>query len=129
MVKHIRLASTWSLPMATIVEYKHLERDPKSVYQQLSIKGRRIKARTLYGSFMSEAEPMTVEEIAADYGLPVEAVKEAIAYCQSDPPEIREDYERDELLMEASGMNDPNYKHLPHPKLLPAEEIHRINRS
>ena len=35
---------------------------------------------------------MTPEEIAREYDLPVEAVKEAIAYCQTDPPEIREDF-------------------------------------
>ena len=82
--------------MSTATEYKYLERDPKSCYQQLSIKGRRIKARTLYGNFMSEEEPMTIEEIAEDRDLPIEAVKEAIAYCESDPPEIREDFEREE---------------------------------
>ena len=114
--------------MATVVEYKYLERDPKSVYNQLSIKGRRIKARTLYGRFMSEEEPMTVEEIAADYDLPVAAVREAIAYCQADPPEIREDFEREERLIEASGMNDPNYKYNPTPKPLSPQELARLLR-
>ena len=114
--------------MSTATQYKHLERDPKSVYKQLSIKGRRIKARTLYGRFMSDEDPMTVEEIAADYNLPLEAVEEAIRYCQSDPPEIREDFEREERLMEASGMNDPNYKFNPTPKRLHPEERARILR-
>ena len=115
--------------MSTATQYKFLERDPKSCYRQLSIKGRRIKARTLYGRYMSEEEPMTAEEIAEDYDLPIEAVLEAIAYCESDPPEIREDFERDERLMEASGMNEPSYKYNPSPRLLSAEEIARINRS
>src|SRR5439155_16721378 len=69
----------------TATTWKYLERDPKSSLKQLSIRGRRIRARTLYGMFMSAEEPMTPEEIAADYNLPLEAVKEAIAYCQSDP--------------------------------------------
>ena len=57
--------------------------------------------------FMSAEEPMTPEEIAADYRLPLEAVQEAIAYCQSDPPEIKEDFEREEHIMAATGMNEP----------------------
>ena len=36
------------------------------------------------------------EEIASEFNLPVEAVKEAIAYCQSNPSEIAEDFARDE---------------------------------
>ena len=98
--------------MASVsTQYKFLERDPKSSYKQLSIKGRRIRARILYGAYMSEEEPRTIEEIAADYDLPVDAVKEAIAYCESDPPEIREDFAREEAIMEATGMNDPAYKY------------------
>ena len=45
---------------------------------------------------MREEEPMTPEQVAAAFKLPVEAVQEAIAYCQSDPPEIRKDWEREE---------------------------------
>ena len=114
--------------MPTQTTWKYLERDPKSSYRQLSIKGRRIKARTLYGQYMSAEEPMTVEEIAKDRDLPIEAVKEAIAYCESDPPELRQDYTYDEMIMEAAGMNDPNYKYNPRPKPIAPEERARIRR-
>src|SRR5947209_12608211 len=90
--------------------WKYLAPNPKSAYKQLFIKGRRIRARTLYGMYMSADEPMTVEEIAREYDLSVDAVKEAIAYCQADPPEIKEDFEREERKMAATGMNDPDYK-------------------
>jgi uncharacterized protein (DUF433 family) len=109
--------------------WKYLARDPKSSYKQLSIIGRRVRARTLYGMFLSAEEPRTPEEIAADYGLPLEAVQEAIAYCQSDPPEIKEDFEREERLMEAMGMNDRDYKYGGKFKILPAEELARIFNS
>ena len=66
--------------------WKYLAPNPKSAYKQLFIQGRRIRARTLYGMYMSAEEPMAPEEIAREYDLPVEAVKEAIAYCQSNPP-------------------------------------------
>jgi uncharacterized protein (DUF433 family) len=93
------------------ITWKYLAPNPKSAYKQLFIAGRRIRARTLYGMYMSTEAPMTAEEIAQDYDLPVEAVKEAIAYCQTDPPEIKEDFEREERLMQATGMNDPDYKY------------------
>jgi uncharacterized protein (DUF433 family) len=95
----------------------------------LFIKGRRIRARTLYGLYMSAEEPLTPEEIAAEYDLPLEAVKEAIAYCQSNPPEIADDFPREEALMEATGMNDPDYKYHGKPKVLSPEEMARIRRS
>jgi uncharacterized protein (DUF433 family) len=95
---------------STSTIWKYLAPNPKSAYKQLFIHGRRIRARTLYGMYMSAEEPMTPEQIAQEYDLPVEAVKEAIAYCQTDPPEIKEDFEREERIMEATGMNDPDYK-------------------
>jgi uncharacterized protein (DUF433 family) len=109
--------------------WTYLERDPKSAYKQLSIKGRRIRARILYGLFVSDEEPMTVEQIASEYALPLEAVKEAITYCESDPPELHEDYERERRSMEALGINDPNYKYHGQPKLLTAQEIVKLTRS
>ncbi|HEY8751680.1 MAG TPA: DUF433 domain-containing protein [Tepidisphaeraceae bacterium] len=112
----------------THTQWQYLERDPKSSYRQLSIKGRRIKARTLYGKFMSAEEPQTIEEIAKDYSLPIEAVKEAIAYCESNPPEIRQDFLHEEMIMEAAGMNDPNYKYHGRPKPISPEERARIRR-
>jgi uncharacterized protein (DUF433 family) len=92
----------------------------------LFVKGKRIRARILYGLLMNETDPQTPEQIADDYGIPVEAVREAIAYCASNPPEIDEDYQREEALMEATGMNDPHYKYHGRPKLLSPEEKAQI---
>ncbi len=69
---------------------------------------------------------MSAEEIAADYNLPLEAVLEAIAYCESKPPEIEKDFQREEALMDALGMNDPDYKYHPSPKRLSPQEKARI---
>ena len=71
---------------------------------------------------------MTIEEIAKDRDLPIEAVKEAIAYCESDPPELRQDYMYDEMIIEAAGMNEPGCKYNPRPKMIPPEERARIRR-
>ena len=46
---------------------------------------------------MNAKEPRTAEALAEDFDIPLEAVRQAIAYCQSDPPEIREDHRKDEL--------------------------------
>lgn len=111
---------------ATATQYKFLARKPGSTYRQLFIKGRGIFARTLYGLYMSDEEPRTMEQIAADYNLPLEAVKEAIAYCDSDPPEIRQDYAYDDAIIEACGMNEPNYRGKP--KVLSPQEEADIKR-
>lgn len=93
--------------MATSTQWKYLERDPLSSYRQLSIKGRRIKARTLAGAFFNAEEPMTVEEIAENWNVPIEAVKEAIAYVESKPIELEQDFRFEEALVELAGHNEP----------------------
>jgi uncharacterized protein (DUF433 family) len=95
--------------------------NPKSSYKQLFLKGTRIRAEAIYALTVDGSEPMTPEQVAEDMGLPQEAVREAIAYCESDPAEIREDRRREEARMEATGMNDPNYAGKP--RLLTAQEI------
>lgn len=61
--------------------------------------------------FKNADEPRTPAEIAEDYGLPLDAVNEAIAYCQSDPPEIQEDFEREERYFKAIGLDKPGGRH------------------
>jgi uncharacterized protein (DUF433 family) len=108
--------------------WKYLGPKPGSHYRQLFITGTRIAARVLYSYYMpGEDWPgQSAEAIAAGFNLPVEAVREAIAYCQSDPLEIQEDLMREDALMEATGMNDPNYKYHPSPRPLSPEDYARI---
>ena len=90
--------------------WRYLAPNSSSCYKQLFVKGTRIRARVLHGMFMSTEEPMTPQEIAADFNLPLEAVQEAIAYCESHRDVIEEDHRREERIMEATGMNAPDYK-------------------
>ena len=99
--------------------WQYLAPNPRSCYKQLFVKGTRIRARVLYGLYVSADEPMSREEIAADFGLPVEAVDEAIAYCQADPPEVAGDFEREERLIAASAAG----------RVVPPDEVARILRS
>jgi uncharacterized protein (DUF433 family) len=111
-------------------QWQYLTRKPGSNYQQLFVKGRNIAARTLYGRTVpgDDWPGMTPQEVAADYDLPLDVVLEAIEYCKSNPPEIRADWEMEEALMEASGMNDPNYKYHPSPKAISPQEYAAIVR-
>lgn len=110
----------------TQTKYEHLAPNPKSAYRQLFLKGTRIRAWVIYCDHV--AQDLTAEEIAADRDLPIEAVREAIAYCAANPPEVRGDLIREEEHMRAAGMFEPGYKLNPTPKILSPQEIARINR-
>ena len=87
--------------------------DSDSSYKELRVKDRRIFASTLYSLTLGDEERLTPEQVALEYSLPVEAVYEAIAYCQSNPPEISDDLALDEARAQARGMNTPDYKYNP----------------
>lgn len=89
--------------------WKHLAPKPGSKYRQLFVKGRNVSARSLYGCYARDDEPMSVEQIAADRQLPIEVVQEAIAYCESDPPELARDFAMETALLDARGMRDAQF--------------------
>ena len=73
------------------------------------VKGRNISAQGLFACYAREDEPMTAEQIAADRDLPVEVVLEAIAYCQSSPPELARDFALEDALLRARGLDAPGF--------------------
>ena len=73
--------------MTTPITSQYLEPNPKSAYRQLFIKGTRIRAELIYAAHVNAEMPMTPNEVATDYGLPLAAVLEAIEYCRSNPLE------------------------------------------
>jgi uncharacterized protein (DUF433 family) len=88
--------------MSTSTTWKYLARKPRSAYKQLFVKDRWIAARTLYGQTVGD-DARTPQELARDYDLPLEVVREAIAYCESNPPEIGEDWQREQASIQAVG--------------------------
>jgi uncharacterized protein (DUF433 family) len=86
--------------------YPHLERRPGSNYQQLFVQGRRIRAEVLYRQTVG-VEPRTPEEVARDYDLPVEVVREAIDYCLRNEDELRQDRERELANIRADELLHP----------------------
>jgi len=105
----------------------YLASKPRSQYRQLFVKGRNIAAWTLYSMYVGGEEPaMTREAIAADFDLPLEAVQEAIRYCESNPPEIQQDWQADEALAAATGMKDAHGKRPSSPRVLSPSEMARL---
>jgi hypothetical protein len=101
-------------------KWKYLAPKPKSSYKQLFVRGTRISARTLYGWYAGP-EPYPPEFIAEQFNLPVEAVLESIAYCESNPPELFRDYALEQALIDARAAS-------PNGELTPQEEV-RIRRA
>jgi hypothetical protein len=92
---------------STAKHWVYLAPNPKSYLRQLFVKGTEFAAHDLYVLYVDDEEPMTPEEIAEGYGVPVGAVHEAIAYCQSDPPEIRQDIADSDAWFAAHGLDNP----------------------
>ena len=94
--------------MTLETQYKHLEARPGSNYRQLFTKGRRIRAIILR-NLTCNTEPRTPEQVAADFDLPVEAVLEAIDYCQRYPEVIEADCARERENIRKEGLDKPPY--------------------
>src|SRR5438445_4651206 len=87
--------------MAARMEYKYLRSKPGSNYRQLFVNGR-IRAEILYRETVGQ-EPLTPEEVAREYGLPVEAVNEAIDYCLKNRELLDAERQREEDRIRADG--------------------------
>jgi uncharacterized protein (DUF433 family) len=104
----------------TATTWKFLAPNPKSSYKQLYVRGTRIPARALYGWYAGP-EAATPEFIADQFKLPVEAVLESIAYCESNPPELLRDYALDQAMIGATAAAPNGW--------LSPEEVARIRRA
>lgn len=125
--------------MSTIVTYQFLQPSPKSAYRQLFIKGTRIRAEIVYRACTALEElqapddpdpPRTPQQVAQDFELPLEAVRECIEYCRSNPPELAADCAREQRLLDASGGSHPDYKHDPqgHYRILTPQEWAELSK-
>jgi uncharacterized protein (DUF433 family) len=81
--------------------YKYLKPKRGSRYRQFFVNGR-IMAEVLYRETMGR-EPLTPEEVAHQYDLPIEAVQEAIDYCQQNPEVLEADRAREAATIQADG--------------------------
>lgn len=86
-------------------DYVWLEARPGSNYRQLFIKGRKIRAEILYHMTVN-SEPLTAQEVADDYHIPVEAVLEAIHYSQNNEELLAQERERVFARLQSRGLID-----------------------
>jgi uncharacterized protein (DUF433 family) len=84
------------------MQYKHLGPKLGSAYRQWVVQGRGIFAQTLWLATLGD-EGMTAEQVAADRDLPVEAVLEAIDYCERNQDLLQREREEDDADMLAKG--------------------------
>lgn len=81
--------------------YKYLQPKRNSNYRQLFALGR-IRAETLYRETVGR-EPLTPEQVAEEYDVPVEAVQEAIDYAIKNKDLLNEERAREEAWIKATG--------------------------
>jgi uncharacterized protein (DUF433 family) len=91
---------------STTRQYIHLEPRPGSSYRQLFLKGRRIRAAVVYEA-VHGPDPYTPEEFALDYGVPLEAVREALDYVANNLPLIEAERDREAADVRARGLDRP----------------------
>jgi hypothetical protein len=82
-------------------QYKHLRPKRPSNYRQLAVNGR-IRAEIIYRQTVG-TEPLTPEEVARDYSIPLEAVLEAIDYCLHNKEILDADRAMEEASIKAAG--------------------------
>jgi len=93
--------------MAESSEYKYLNPKPGSNYRQLFVNGR-IRAEILYRETVG-TEPLTPAEVAREYGLPIEAVAEAIDYCLRNRELLDTERAREAARIKAAGRDQWPY--------------------
>jgi uncharacterized protein (DUF433 family) len=74
--------------------YTYLAASEGSRYEQYFFKGRNLRAETLYRATIG-SEPMTPDEVAQDYDVPVAAVLEAVQYSVQNAVLLKREREED----------------------------------
>jgi hypothetical protein len=93
--------------MSEQVAYKYLQPKRGSRYEQLAVNGR-IRAEILYRETVGP-EPLSPDQVAREYDLPVEAVLEAIHYCEHHRELLDAERAREQATIDARGLD-----HWPH---------------
>jgi uncharacterized protein (DUF433 family) len=76
---------------------------PQSWRKQLYIKGRKLPASIVWGDMI--VNEMTPEESAEDWDLPLEAVQEAIRYCETHRELLDSEAEKEKQYLEEQGVS------------------------
>lgn len=82
--------------------WQYLERKPNYWRKQLFIKGTKIKASTIWLDVL--INNFTPEELAEDRNISIEAIKEAIKYCEKNQNLLEEEAQKERLELETNGI-------------------------
>jgi uncharacterized protein (DUF433 family) len=94
------------MAISTTTQYQHLEPRPGSNYRTLFLKGRRIRAAVVHEA-VHGPDPYTPEEFAHNYGVPLEAVREALDYVAHNLPLIEAERDHEAARLRARGLLGP----------------------
>jgi uncharacterized protein (DUF433 family) len=85
------------------IQWEYLEQRPESWRQQLYIKGRRLRAFTVWMDMV--VNELTPQDVAENKKLPLAVVEEAILYCQSNQELLENEAEEERRRLEAKGIS------------------------
>lgn len=88
--------------MATTAEYQHLENRPDKSTRELCVRGTGIRASTIWHDRYVWRH--TPAQIAQDRDIPLEAVHEALVYCQENWEIICEEKESERERLDKAGL-------------------------
>ena len=91
-------------------QWQYLEKRPHPWREQLYLKGRKLKAFTLWMNII--VNEMTLSEAADNWDLPLAAVREVIEYCETHQELLRREAQEERRRLEEKGINlEPKITH------------------
>ena len=90
------------LPQAPVQPWSYLVRHQHPWRRQLYVKGRNMTARQLVGGI--KANNLDETKAAANYKLPVEAIREALAYVEENKDLLAIEAEIEQLMLKRGGV-------------------------
>lgn len=87
---------------ATKTQWQYLESRPQSWRQQLYLKGRKLRARTVWSDLLVNGD--TPDEAAFNWDLPLAAIQEIINYCETHQSLLQKEAEMEGQYLEEKGV-------------------------
>jgi hypothetical protein len=84
-------------------QWQYLEKRPESWRQQLYIKGRKLRAFTVWMDML--VNELTPNDVAENKELPLAAVEEAILYCEANQELLEKEANEERCRLEEKGIN------------------------
>ena len=82
--------------------WQHLEARPHPWRRQLYVKGRRLRAFSVWSDMV--ANGLSAEETARSRDLPLEAVRECVRYCEENRPLLDDECDQEGQWLAARGV-------------------------